>query len=150
MNVEEFKRNLQNIFGEQIRFSVDFDVYAEEIKNIDDDFMGWCIQLKEKKIDPIPAKRKYKDHLVFVKRMGSSNRCIVIKIKMPAIQINKINWVCQRQIGRRRDRNIRLIHASQHDQLRSFQGIFNNFLTGARTPKLHHFHINTISITLCQ
>src|SRR3989338_5490092 len=81
MNVEEFKRNLQNIFGEQIRFSVDFDSYTEEIKNIDDDFIGWCLQLKEKKIDPIPAKRKYRDHLVFVKKIGSSNRCIVIKIK---------------------------------------------------------------------
>ncbi len=81
MNAEELKHKLKILFGEQVRFSIDFDSYAEELKNVEEDFITWCAAVKEKKLDPIPAKRKYRVHLVFVKKIGSSNRCIVIKIK---------------------------------------------------------------------
>ena len=80
MNAPELKYKLQEIFGIQIRFNKDFDKYAEAIKNIDGNFLEWCVLLKEEKIRAYPSP-KLKDCLIFIKKIGSSNRCIIIKIK---------------------------------------------------------------------
>ena len=79
MNAEELKRKLKDLFGDQIVFNKEFDRYVGKIKNIEANLLQWCILLKERKIRPIfPVKLK--DGVVFIKKIGSSNRCIVIKI----------------------------------------------------------------------
>ncbi len=78
MNVEELKLELRKIFGE-VEFNKDFDKYAVTIKNLDVNLIPWCIKVKNEEILAIPAKRP-KDVIIFIKKIGSSNRCIIIKI----------------------------------------------------------------------
>jgi|SRR3989344_6691729 len=80
MNAEELKSKLRKIFGNQIIFNTKFEMYADNIKNVDDIFISWCLQVKEKKILPIPSK-KFMENLIFIRKIGNSNRCIIIKIK---------------------------------------------------------------------
>ena len=79
MNAEELKHKIRDIFGEQIVFNKEFDDCAEAIKSLDDDLITWCILIKDRKISPI-SKSVLGDQIVFIKKIGSSNRCIVIKI----------------------------------------------------------------------
>ncbi len=79
MNAEELRRKLMNIFGEQITFNKIFDEYAQKIKNSEDTLLPWCMLLKEGKIRPI-IPPKMDDGIVFIRKIGSSNRCIVIKV----------------------------------------------------------------------
>ena len=79
MDVEKLKHELKKIFGEQVEFNKEFGEYATKIKNIDDSLLSWCNLVKEEKIRPaIP--RKLKDGIIFIKKISSSNRCIVVKI----------------------------------------------------------------------
>ena len=79
MNFEELKHRLCSLFGDQIIFNKEFDAYAHSIKNIDKILIEWCILLKENKIRALKAP-KLGDGIVFIKKIGSSNRCIIIKI----------------------------------------------------------------------
>jgi len=80
MNAEEIKKQLQEIFGKQLIFNKDFDIYAKELKeNMQENLVEWCRQLKDREIRPLQSKTK-KEVFVFVKRIGSTNRCIVLKI----------------------------------------------------------------------
>lgn len=78
MNVEEIKHELKKIFGEQIHFNKEFDDYAKTIKNIEVNLVEWCQAVKDEAYNPIPTKRS--DIIIFIKKIGSSNRCIVLKI----------------------------------------------------------------------
>ena len=78
MNAEELKLKLREIFGAQIEFNKNFDKYADTIKNIDSTLIEWCNLIKEVKIKYRPAKKI--DGIIFIKKIGSSNRCIIIKI----------------------------------------------------------------------
>jgi hypothetical protein len=80
MNAEELKYKLKEMFGEQIVFNKEFDYYTEAIKNIDTHLIPWCTLIKEKKLKPI-SKSILKKNVVFIKKIGSSNRCIIIKIR---------------------------------------------------------------------
>lgn len=80
MNAVELRDKLKRVFGEQIKFNHDFDDYAMDIKNIDHNLLEWCFALKEGKIVPVKPS-KFPDYLIFIKRIGSSNRCLIIKIK---------------------------------------------------------------------
>lgn len=80
MNAEELKAKIRAIFGEQIIFNKEFDDLALLIKNIDENLISWCFLVKERKIKAI-SKEILHDQVVFVKKIGSSNRCIIIKIK---------------------------------------------------------------------
>lgn len=80
MNAEEIKRQLHDLFGKQIIFNKDFDLYAEGLKeNMQESLVEWCRQLKDKEIRPLQSETQ-KEVIVFVKRVGSTNRCIVLKI----------------------------------------------------------------------
>lgn len=79
MSAEKLKLKLKEIFGDQIIFNKEFEKYAALIKNIDKNLIEWCLLLKNQKIQPAIPK-KLKDGLVFIKKIGSSKRCIVIKI----------------------------------------------------------------------
>ncbi len=80
MNVEEIKARLKEIFGGQITFNPEFDDYAKMIKNLDPNLIDWCLLIKEEKIRAIPTS-KVLDTVVYIKKIGSSSRCIIIKIK---------------------------------------------------------------------
>ncbi len=80
MNAEELKAKLRGIFGEQIVFNPTFDDYASKIKNLDSNLINWCYLIKEEKIRAIPTS-KVLDTVVYIKKIGSSSRCIIIKIK---------------------------------------------------------------------
>lgn len=80
MNVEQLKDKIREIFGKQIAFNNEFDYYAKSIHNIDESLVLWCTLIKERKIPPI-SKSKLGDRIVFIKKIGSSDRCLVIKIK---------------------------------------------------------------------
>lgn len=80
MNVEELKAKLREIFGEQITFNQKFNEYAEMVKNLDPNLINWCLLIKEEKIRAIPTS-KVLDTVVYIKKIGSSSRCIIIKIK---------------------------------------------------------------------
>lgn len=79
MHAEELKRKIKEILGSSIIFNKEFDALADEIKNIDDTLLWWCQQIKEKKIRPIIGS-VLGEKIIFIKKIGSSNRCIVIKI----------------------------------------------------------------------
>ncbi len=78
INAEELKRKLRAIFGQQIEFNANFDSYASIIKNIDSNLLEWCLMVKQGKIRYAPARKI--NGIIFIKKIGSSNRCIVIKI----------------------------------------------------------------------
>ncbi|MBS3122603.1 hypothetical protein J4434_07010 [Candidatus Woesearchaeota archaeon] len=80
MHAEELKVKLRDILGNQIEFNKEFDKYTDTIKNIDDNLIEWCKIIKEGKLRANRAPNR-EDALVFIKKIGSSNRCIVIKIK---------------------------------------------------------------------
>ncbi|MFH1276008.1 MAG: hypothetical protein ABIH82_02765 [Candidatus Woesearchaeota archaeon] len=79
MNAEELKLKLKEIFGEQIIFNKEFDYYAEAIKNIDNNLLEWCGFLKDDSSRSLRPPNLL-GHRVFIKKIGSTNRCIVIKI----------------------------------------------------------------------
>jgi len=79
MNAEKLKHRLRNIFGDKITFNKEFDIYSDSIKNIDENLIEWCSLLKAGKIRALRAP-KLIGGLVFIKKIGSSSRCIVIKI----------------------------------------------------------------------
>lgn len=79
MNAEELKHKLKELFGEQVMFNKDFDNYANTIKNLDVNLIEWCQAVKEGELVPIRAK-KDKKTLIFIKKIGSSNRCLILKI----------------------------------------------------------------------
>src|SRR3989344_6775099 len=85
MNAEELKHKIQDIFGKQVLFNSEFDYYAEAIKNIEDNLLLWCRLIKERKIKPI-SKSILGSKVVFIKKMGSSNRCIIIKLRNDGVQ----------------------------------------------------------------
>ena len=78
--IADLKQKLREIFGEQIVFNKSFSNYASTIKNLDVNIVNWCIAVRDGEIKAIPPKYS-KDELVFIKKIGSSNRCIIIKIK---------------------------------------------------------------------
>ena len=80
MPVEVLKRRIKDIFGEHIVFNKEFDDLAQSIKNIDENLLSWCLLVKEKKIPPISSS-VLGDKVVFIKKIGSSERCLIIKIK---------------------------------------------------------------------
>ena len=80
MNVEKLKFELNILFGKQIVFNKEFDNYAQTIKNLDENLLEWCKRVKNQELPPAYPK-KAKESVVFIKKIGSSNRCIVIKIK---------------------------------------------------------------------
>lgn len=80
MHVEELKQELKALLGEQIIFNKEFDFYAKEIKNLSINLLDWCQKIIEKEVKPASAK-KLVDGLVFIKKIGGSNRCFIIKIK---------------------------------------------------------------------
>ncbi|HLC90901.1 MAG TPA: hypothetical protein VJI15_03970 [Candidatus Nanoarchaeia archaeon] len=79
MNVEELKHNIRIIFGSEIVFNKEFDRFALNIKNIETNLIEWCTMLKEGQFVPLRPPNSSGER-VFVKRIGSANRCIVIKI----------------------------------------------------------------------
>lgn len=80
MNVEELKQQLRELFGEQIVFNKEFDTYATTIKNLDVNLIDWCKKVRDEDIKAQPSP-KVREILIFIKKIGSSNRCIVLKIK---------------------------------------------------------------------
>lgn len=78
MNAEELKHKIKELFGE-VTFNKDFDRYAENIKNINETLVPWCKLIKEKKIIPI-SKSVLGDKIIFIRKIGSSNRCVIIKV----------------------------------------------------------------------
>lgn len=80
INVEELKRSITKIFGEQIIFNKEFDKYISTIKNIDVNLVEWCIKVRDDDITSFRA-RNIENTFVYIKKIGSSNRCIILKIK---------------------------------------------------------------------
>jgi hypothetical protein len=80
MNAEDLKSELKELFGDNVIFNEEFDYYTEDIKNVSMILLDWCKLIKERKVPPI-SKSILKDQVVFIRKIGSSNRCIIIKIK---------------------------------------------------------------------
>ena len=80
MNADELKLKLKELFGNQVEFNRDFDNYANELGSQEQNLLGWCRILAEGGIKPIPSP-KLKDSILFIKKIGSTNRCIVIKLR---------------------------------------------------------------------
>ena len=79
MNVEKLKHKIRKILGDEIIFNKEFDRFAVKIKNIEENLTQWCNKLKEKQLVPLRPKDQPQDR-IFIRRIGSANRCIVIKI----------------------------------------------------------------------
>ena len=79
MDVEQLKHKLKEIFGSQITFNKEFNMYSSTIKNIENYLIPWCYDLKQGKVFPTPASR-LKEGIVFIKKIGGSNRCVVVRI----------------------------------------------------------------------
>jgi hypothetical protein len=79
MNVEELKHNIKKIFGNEIIFNKEFDNYAAKIKNIENYLIEWCTKLKSGQFVPLRPPKLINSR-IFIKKIGSANRCIVIKM----------------------------------------------------------------------
>lgn len=79
MNAEELKLKLKELLGDQIEFNRDFDRYVNELGNQSQNLLEWCKILAQGGIRPIPSP-KLKDSILFIKKIGSTNRCIVINL----------------------------------------------------------------------
>lgn len=80
MDAEQLKNKIRELLGQNISFNKEFDTCAENIKNIEDNLIEWCARLKKGDIEFKPSPKR-DDCIVFIKKIGSSNRCIIIKIK---------------------------------------------------------------------
>jgi len=78
MKAEKLKLKLKEIFGNEIEFNKEFDMYAESIKNIGTNLIDWCRLVKDGKIKYAPSIKT--KSIIFIKKIGSSNRCIVVKV----------------------------------------------------------------------
>ena len=78
MKAEELKIEIKKILGEQVSFNREFDFFAENIKN-NETLFEWCSLIREKKVKPI-SNSVLGNQIVFLKRIGGSTRCIIIKI----------------------------------------------------------------------
>src|SRR3989338_11524113 len=85
MNAEELRHKIKAIFGEQVLFNKEFDAYAQTIKNIDETLIPWCEQIRDQKI-PAISNSRLGETIVFIKKIGSSDRCIIIKIKNDGVK----------------------------------------------------------------
>lgn len=80
MNAKELKHEIKAIFGESIIFNKEFKKHALRLEGQEQSLLLWCKLLKEGRIKHFnPPKNK--GSIVFIKKIGSSNRCIVLKIK---------------------------------------------------------------------
>ncbi len=80
MNAEELKAKLRAIFGDQIQFNRDFDSYSVSLGDQADNLLEWCQIVKDGGIKPIPSP-KFKEGITFIKKIGSTNRCVIIKLR---------------------------------------------------------------------
>ena len=85
MNADELRYKITEIFGEQILFNKEFNEYAQAIKNIDQTLISWCERIRDQKI-PAISNSILGERLVFIKKIGSSDRCIIIKIKNDGVK----------------------------------------------------------------
>lgn len=85
MNAEELRNKIKDIFGEQVLFNKEFDVYAQTIKNIDHALISWCEEIRDQKI-PAIFNSLLGEKIVFIKKLGSSDRCIIVKIKNDGVK----------------------------------------------------------------
>jgi hypothetical protein len=79
-NVEELKIKLMKILGKNIKFNKEFKRYAEQLNNYEKILISWCLDISKKKVIPIISKNN-KNLIIFIKKIGSSNRCVVLKQK---------------------------------------------------------------------
>ena len=80
MNQEELKQKLRILFGAQILFNKEFDALTEHLKNLEENILLWCESVKLGKIRAAPSSY-LNGSLIFIKKLGSSNRCVVIKVE---------------------------------------------------------------------
>ncbi|MBI2147699.1 hypothetical protein HYU19_04440 [Candidatus Woesearchaeota archaeon] len=79
MNAEQLKSEIRKILGEGIVFNKEFDDYSTLIKNIDSILLPWCKSVAAGELSPSPSPYE-KGKLVFIKKIGSSTRCVIIKV----------------------------------------------------------------------
>jgi hypothetical protein len=77
-NVERFKHKIKNILG-NVNFNDDFKKHYLKLKKQENNLLEWCEEVKDKKIMPKPIKNQ--NIIVFIKKIGSSNRCVILKQK---------------------------------------------------------------------
>lgn len=80
MNAEQLKSEIRKILSDGIVFNKEFDAYSALVKNIDSLLLPWCRAVAEGKIPPSPTPYK-KDCIAFIKKIGSSSRCVILKMK---------------------------------------------------------------------
>lgn len=78
MHPEELKAALKTILGQHIVFNKQFDSYAQLLKNNEELLLPWCEKVARKEIPPIRSKTT--NDIIFIKKLGSSTRCVVLKI----------------------------------------------------------------------
>ena len=83
MEGKEVRKQLLNIFGQQLKFNKEFDKYAEQLKEgMLQDFLAWCIECKNGLADmSTPPKKKYRHLLVFFRKIASDIRVTLVKEK---------------------------------------------------------------------
>lgn len=79
MNVEELKRKIVELLG-NVTFNHEFNKNATKLQSQADNLLDWCELVAKKEIQAKPSK-KYKNIILFIRKLGSTNRCIVIKVK---------------------------------------------------------------------
>ncbi|MFW5866095.1 MAG: hypothetical protein ACOCU6_03300 [Nanoarchaeota archaeon] len=77
MNARELKHEIRNLLGE-VSFNKEFDKHTRQLQGQSMNLIKWCYQLREGMVLARPS-RNNRDVILFIKKIGSSNRCIVIK-----------------------------------------------------------------------
>lgn len=110
MSAEQLKSEIRKILGNDIVFNKEFDYYSALMKNIDSVLLPWCTLVAAGKIQAWPAPYK-RDELIFIKKIGSSTRCIILKIvngKFTEIHLadHKYYDLLRKRLGLKKDSHI--------------------------------------------
>ena len=78
--IEEFKEFVQSIFGEEIIMNNEFEEQFDKLKDSQvESFVEWCENVSD---GGTGLNKAYtKDYVCFIKKFGSINRSIIVKIK---------------------------------------------------------------------
>ena len=83
MEGKEIRKQLYDIFGQQLKFNKEFDKYAEQLKEgMMKDLISWCNDCKNDLAQrSTPPKRQFRHLLVFFRKISSDIRVVLIKEK---------------------------------------------------------------------
>lgn len=110
MTADQLKHKIKELFGENIIFNKEFNKFSKVLRTQEKNLIVWCESVQDGKIIAYPST-VFNDYMLFIKKIGSSNRCVVIKIKNDGFKEihlgdHKYYDMLRRKFGLKRDNRL--------------------------------------------